>query len=221
MQKILRLSKEYSVGDLYFYQNHIVIKIYGYELTPCRLPKYVPMRLFTLEYYRKFNSVDLTHFCGVRKKAHLKIGHQLGPFIFNKSEEAWKEADIILRDKIKLKLSFHWSSYDPEHFISFRRFKNKLTRYVHHKIPEIEQYANQQEWVEGRLVEDLTEDEKIEKAIKDLENTFDLDSFGQITFTLPQHIGMGTSSATASQQPARESAPPVGTSKGKEVQHSE
>jgi len=37
---------------------------------------------------------------------------------------------------------------------------------------------------------------------------------------LPQHIGAGTSSATTSQQLAQESAPPAGTSKGKEVQHS-
>ena len=114
------------------------------------------MRLFALEYYWKFNSEDLSHFYGARKKSQLKIRHQLGPFIFNKREEAWKEADIILRDKIKLKLSFLWSPYDPQHFISFRRVKNKLTGYVHHKIPEIEQYANQQEWVEGTLVEELT-----------------------------------------------------------------
>jgi len=132
-----------------------------------------------------------------------------------------KEVDIILRDKLKLKLSFLWSPYDPQHFISFRRVKNKLTGYVHHKIPEIEQFANQQEWVEGTLVEEHTQEEKTEKAIKDLEKTLDLDSFGPVTFTLPQHIGVGTSSATTSQQLAQESAPPVGTPKGKEVQHSE
>jgi len=156
------------------------------------------MRLFALEYYQQFNSVDLAHFYGARKKAQLKIRHQLGPFIFNKMEEAWKEADIVLRDKLKLKPSFHWSPFDPEHFIRFRRVKNKLTGQVHHKIPKIEQYANQQEWVEGTLVEELTQEEKIEKTIKDLEKTLDLDSFGHVTFTLPQHIGAGTSSTTAS-----------------------
>lgn len=159
MQRILHLSKGYNIGDWYFYQNHTVIRIYGCELAPYRLPKYVPMRLFALEYYRQFNSADLTHFYGARKKAQLKIRHQLGPFIFNKREEAWKDADTILREKLKLKLSFHWAPYDLEHFISFRRVKNKLTGYLHHRIHEIEQYANQQEWVEGTLVEDLTEEE--------------------------------------------------------------
>jgi len=48
MQKILQLSKSYSIGDWYFYQDHTVIRIYGCELAPYRLPKYVPMRLFAL-----------------------------------------------------------------------------------------------------------------------------------------------------------------------------
>jgi len=67
---------------------------------------------------------------------------------------------------------------------------------------------------------EFTEEEKLEKAMKELEKTLDLDSFGQVPFVLPQHIGAGTSSATTSQQPAQESAPPAGTSKGKEVLHS-
>ena len=101
------------------------------------------MRLFALEYFQQFGNVDMIHFFGKSKKAQLKIKNQLGPFIFNKREEAWKDVDQILGEKLKLKLSFHWSPYDPKHFISFRRVKNKLTGYVHHIIPEIEQYANQ------------------------------------------------------------------------------
>lgn len=34
MQRILQRSKSYSIGDWYFYQNHTVIRIYGYELCP-------------------------------------------------------------------------------------------------------------------------------------------------------------------------------------------
>ena len=158
------------------------------------------MRLFALEYL--FSSSDLTHFYGARKKAQLKIRNQLGPFIFNKREESWEEVDKIWRDQLMLKQSFHWSPYDLEHFISFRRVKNKLAGYVHHKIPEIQQYDNQQEWVEGTLVEEITEEEKLEKEMKGLEKTLDPDSFGQVPFKWPQHIGASTSSATTLQQPA-------------------
>lgn len=55
--------------------------------------------------------------------------------------------------------------------------------------------------------------------MKEFEKRIDLDYFGQVPFTLPQHIRMSTSSATPSQQPAQETTPPAG--KGKEVQRSE
>lgn len=80
---------------------------------------------------------------------------------------------------------------------------------------------NQQEWVEGTLVEEITEEEKLEKTMKGLEKTLDLDSFGQVPFKLSQHIGAGTLSTTTSQKPAQQSTPLAGTSKGKEVLHSE
>ena len=83
MHKILQLSKNYSIGDWYFYQDHTVIRIYGCELAPYRLPKYVPMRLFSLDYFRQFGNSDMVHFHSKNKKAQLKIKHQLGPFIFN------------------------------------------------------------------------------------------------------------------------------------------
>ena len=101
------------------------------------------MRLLALEYFRQFISSDLTHFYGDRKKAQLKIRNQLGPFIFNK-RETWEEADKILGEQLMLKQSFYWAPYDPEHFISYRKVKKKLTAYVHHPIPELQQYANQQ-----------------------------------------------------------------------------
>jgi len=103
MQRILHLSRGYNIGDWYFYQNHTVIRIYGCELSPYKLPKYVPMRLFALEYFRQFSSVGLTHFHGKNKKAQLNIRHQLGTFVFNKREEAWNDVDKMLRDELMLK----------------------------------------------------------------------------------------------------------------------
>ena len=84
MQKILQLSKNYKIGDWYFYESHTVIRMYGSELCPYRLPRYVPLRLFALEYYRQLISLDLTHFHSTKKKAQLKFKDQLGPFLMNK-----------------------------------------------------------------------------------------------------------------------------------------
>jgi len=84
MHKLLQLSKSYNVGDWYLYQNHTMIRIYGCELCPYMLPRYVPMRLFSLEYYRQLINSDLNHFHSTKKKAQLKFKDHLGPFIMNK-----------------------------------------------------------------------------------------------------------------------------------------
>ena len=43
---------------------------------------------------------------------------------------------------------------------------------------KLNRFANQDEWIEGTLVEEIREQEKMENAMKDLEKTLDLDSFG-------------------------------------------
>ena len=45
-------------------------------------------------------------------------------------------------------------------------------------MPEIEQYENTDEWVEGTLVEQDSEQVNIDNIMKDLENILDLDSLG-------------------------------------------
>lgn len=73
MKKTLQLSKQYSRGDWYQYKNHIEIRIYGCELCPFKLPKYVPMRLFAFKYFRQVINTDLVLFCNSKKKAQLRI----------------------------------------------------------------------------------------------------------------------------------------------------
>lgn len=86
---------------------------------------------------------DEVHFVRAKKKGQLRIKDQLGPFICN-SREVGREGDEILQ-RLKLKQSLMWT-YDPYNLICNRRQKNKLSPYIHHRIPEIEQYANQYEW---------------------------------------------------------------------------
>lgn len=166
------------------YQNHTEIKMYGCELFPFNLPRYVPMRLSSLEYFRQIINAELTHFCNAKKKSQLRIKNQLGPYVIN-FRDAWKDAEKILEEHLILKNSFQWVPYDPYSFISDRRVRNRLSVYIHHKIPKIEQFANQEEWVEGTLVEEVREQEKMENAMKD-EKTLDMDSFGHVSFKLPQ-----------------------------------
>ena len=68
-------------------------------------------------------------------------------------------------------------TYDPHSFISDRRIKHKLSSYIHHNIPEIEQYANMNEWREGTLIEKDSDKVEVENVMKYLEKILDLDSF--------------------------------------------
>jgi len=82
--------------------------------------------------------------------------------------------------------------------------KNRLSPYIHHKIPEIEKHANMEEWREGTLVQYDSEQVNFQKVMRDLEKTFDLDSFGEVPFKLFQRSGVGASSVGTSQQPSQE-----------------
>jgi len=71
--------------------------------------------------------------------------------------------------------------------------------------------------VPGTLVEEFTQEETMEKTVKDLEKTLDLDSFQQVTFKLPIQVGEGTSTATAAETVQQASTTTTATTKGKEV----
>ena len=199
MRRLLQLSKVYKIWYWYFYQNHTVIRIYGCELAPFMLPRYVAMRLYALEYFRKFGNTDMVHFHSKNKKAQLKVKNQLGPFIYNKREEAWQEADNLLRS-LRLQSSFLWVPYDPNHFISLRRVRYRLASYDHLKFPHVEKYANQLEWKEGTLEEETTKEELAQREAKNLEKEANLECCTQV-FSLPcTQVGAAASSSTAPQK---------------------
>lgn len=50
IQKILHLSDQIKIEDWYLYQTYTENQIYECEMPPYKLPKLVPMRLFSLEY---------------------------------------------------------------------------------------------------------------------------------------------------------------------------
>jgi hypothetical protein len=52
VQRILHLSDNTKMGDWYLYQDYTDIRVYGCELAPYKLPKYLPVRIFSLEYIR-------------------------------------------------------------------------------------------------------------------------------------------------------------------------
>jgi len=150
IQRISHLLDLGKMGDWYLYQNYTEIRVYGCELAPYKLPKYFPVRIFSLEYIRQMINSDDIHFVSLKKKQQLRIKEQIGSFICN-SRAAEEEADKILRE-MKFETSFMWH-YDPYGIILEMRVKNKNILYVHTPKPEIEKFVNQTEWEPNTLVE--------------------------------------------------------------------
>jgi len=72
IKRVLQLVKNNRVGDWYLYPDHREIRIYGCQLTPYKLPKYLPMRIFVLEYFGKIINSDEVNFLSARKIPNVK-----------------------------------------------------------------------------------------------------------------------------------------------------
>jgi hypothetical protein len=116
-----------------------VIRVYRCELAPYKLPKYLPVRIFSLEYIRQMINSDDIHFVSLKKKQHLRIKGQISSFICN-SRDNGEEVDKLLKE-MKFIMSFTWH-YDPCGIISKMRVKNKNILYVHESRPEVKKFTN-------------------------------------------------------------------------------
>jgi hypothetical protein len=132
------------------YQNHFEVRVYGCELAPYKLPRYISVRFFALEYIRQIINSNDIHFVSLKKKQQLWIKGKIGSFICN-SRGAGDEADKLLRE-MKFLTSFTWH-YDPCGIISEMRVKNKNAPYAHEPRLKIEIFANQTEWEPDTLVD--------------------------------------------------------------------
>jgi len=115
IQRILHPSNLAKIEDWYLYKNHTEIRVYGCDLPPYRLPKYLPVRIFSLEYIRQMVNSDDIHFVAVKKKQQLRIKTQIGCFICNNRSRG-EEVDNILKH-MRFTQSSNWS-YDPFGVIS-------------------------------------------------------------------------------------------------------
>ena len=97
IRKILQLSNQVRTGDWYLYQNYKELRLFGCELSPYKLPKFLPMSIFSLEYISQMLRMDEIHFVAIKKKSQFKIKRQIGHFICN-SRAVREEADKLLKE---------------------------------------------------------------------------------------------------------------------------
>lgn len=110
IKRIMQLYDQSRTSDWYLYQNFTEIRVYGGELPPYKLPKFLPMRIFPLEYIRQMINAYEMHSVVAKKKSQFRINSQIGPFISN-CRYTGEEADRRLIEN-DFTHSFTWS-YDP------------------------------------------------------------------------------------------------------------
>ena len=79
------------------YDDYSEIRLYGAEIEPYRLPIFVPVRLFALEFIRQSLNVDKIHFVPMNKGHLFKFPMSVGPFIVNMRQAA-NEANKMLQN---------------------------------------------------------------------------------------------------------------------------
>ena len=109
-------------------------------MPPYKLPKFLPVRIFSLEYIRQMINSDDIHFVAFKNKQQLRIKGQIGSFIYNSIATGEKSNKLLL--EMKFKQSFPWH-YDPYGIIAEAKLSNKISPYVHVPKPEIMKFMNQ------------------------------------------------------------------------------
>ena len=115
-----------SVGDWFCFADYTLIRVYGFEGEPFRLPKFTNRRLFSLEFLRQRLISENDNFIKHKKASSLKFVFILEPFVV----KTFFAANIT--DQILSSMRFDTDKalrYDPKGVMHQRRIEMNLKGY--------------------------------------------------------------------------------------------
>ena len=121
--KLLLQNTVELVGDWFCFKDYTVIRVYGFEGEPYKLPRFTTRRLFALEYLRHRLIVENDNFLKNKKASLMKFNFTLEPFVV-KSAYAITVVDQIFRS-----MNFETDKalrYDPKRVIHQGRLDMNL-----------------------------------------------------------------------------------------------
>ena len=140
MKTKLQLSPDFKTRDWFLYNDHIVIKVYGFTKAPYLFPVVLTPSIFALEFIRQSLQFEAKHFWNLKKKtSNFKFNANIGPFIV-KSRSTLPVVERFLKD-----MNFREAKilrYDPHHIISQRRLQNNNVPFEHQEVEGLEKLAN-------------------------------------------------------------------------------
>lgn len=110
----LHSSVESNIGDWFLCKDYTILRMYGAEVNPYRLPAFLTTRIFALEVLRQRSNSDFFHFASKNQAASLKLLVVVGPFTIK------NKAVVQLIDEMMTCYKFEEDrscQYDPYHII--------------------------------------------------------------------------------------------------------
>ena len=139
----LQSTPPLATGDWFLYEDHTIIRVYGFGGRPFILPAFLTPRIFALEFIRQKMASDELHFIDKKAAKTFRIPTELGPFIV-KSRQAYNIVEERL-NKMKFPTVGAWT-YDPKGIILRLKDptgKMKVAENPYHEPqPLIEKLAN-------------------------------------------------------------------------------
>ena len=80
MQNCLHPPTEDQIGDWFLFQDYNVIRVYGSEEKPYRLPTFLTHRIFAPKVLRQRLHSDELHFSSKMQNSTFKVPITIGPF---------------------------------------------------------------------------------------------------------------------------------------------
>ena len=141
-----------ATGDWFLYEDHTIIRVYGFGGRPFKLPTFLTPRNFALEIIRQKMASDDQHFSDRKATRTFRIATELGPFIV-RSRQASKIVEKRL-NKMKFPTVGAWT-YDPKGIIL--RLKDPVGKRsaaenpYHEPQPLIERLANKVSFLQTKV----------------------------------------------------------------------
>ena len=79
--KLLLQNPMEPVGDWFCFEDYTLIRVYGFEGEPFRLPKFTTRRIFAIEFLRQRLATENENFVKHKKASSLKFVFTLEPFV--------------------------------------------------------------------------------------------------------------------------------------------
>jgi hypothetical protein len=80
LKKALHISLDTKIGDWYLFENHTILRTYGFQEEPYFLPAFLTLRIYSLEFFRHRFVVDYDNFVKYNKPITFKLPYKIYPF---------------------------------------------------------------------------------------------------------------------------------------------